>query len=126
MNKLIEELAEKAGFNLIRENCYDIVSTTSVKEFAELIVRECAKVIDNSPGSLDDYSMVYLSKHFGIEVTTMDERYGDVLAEHEVCDKCGFCKECGDCETFGCGKRRRNAEKAGLPTPPLDIPKKPA
>lgn len=43
-------------------------------------------------------------------MTTMDERYGDG-SEHEVCDECGFCKECGDCEAFGCGKRRRKAEK---------------
>lgn len=41
MNERIFELAEQAGFKLIRENCYDVVSTMSVQEFAELIVRDC-------------------------------------------------------------------------------------
>lgn len=46
MNKPIQKLAEEAGFNLIRENCYDMVSTMSVQEFAELIVRECIGVVE--------------------------------------------------------------------------------
>ena len=35
-------------------------------------------------------------------MTTMDERYGDG-SDHEVCDECGLCKSCGDCEKYGCG-----------------------
>jgi hypothetical protein len=40
-----------------------------VEKFTELVVRECARVIDNadSEGSLDDFAMVYLSEHFGVE-----------------------------------------------------------
>jgi len=30
-------------------------------------------------------------------MTTMNEQYGDG-SDHEVCESCGFCKECGDCE----------------------------
>lgn len=33
---------------------------------------------------------------------TMHDEYGDG-SDHEVCEKCGFCKTCGDCEAFGCG-----------------------
>lgn len=29
-------------------------------------------------------------------MTTMNEKYGDG-SDHEVCDKCGLCKDCGDC-----------------------------
>lgn len=45
MNERIKELAEQAGFKLIRENCYDVVSTMSVQEFAELIVQDCISQI---------------------------------------------------------------------------------
>ena len=41
-----------------------------VEKFAELIVRECARVMDNadSEGRLDgDYAMYYLGEHFGVE-----------------------------------------------------------
>lgn len=37
------------------------------EKFAELIVIECANVIDNSPGSLDDFAIVYLGNHFEVE-----------------------------------------------------------
>lgn len=75
MNELIQKLAEQAGFNLIRENCYDIVSTMTVQEFAELIVKECARMIPNT--DLDDVdggdsSVLFaaasqLRKHFGVK-----------------------------------------------------------
>ena len=45
MNNRIRELAEQAGFKLISENCYDIASTMSVQEFAELIVQDCISQI---------------------------------------------------------------------------------
>jgi Fe2+ or Zn2+ uptake regulation protein len=35
--------------------------------------------------------------------TTMDEKYGDG-SNHLVCEKCGMCIDCGDCEEYGCGK----------------------
>jgi len=28
---------------------------------------------------------------------TMNEEYGDG-SDHEVCEKCGLCKTCGDCK----------------------------
>ena len=34
--------------------------------------------------------------------STMDDEYGDG-SEHDVCDDCGFCIVCGDCDKYGCG-----------------------
>ena len=71
MNERIKELAEQAGFKLIRENCYDIVSTMSVQEFAELIVRECAKIaIDCDVIKYSDFRQGIareIKEHFGVE-----------------------------------------------------------
>lgn len=39
----------------------------------------------------------------GRDIATMNDMYGD-NSDHEACDRCGFCVECGDCENFGCGK----------------------
>jgi len=36
---------------------------------------------------------------------TMDSTYHDG-SNHPVCHKCGFCKICGDCEKYGCGKEK--------------------
>jgi len=36
-------------------------------------------------------------------MTTMDEEYGDG-SDHIMCDVCGFCKTCNDCEKYGCSK----------------------
>lgn len=35
---------------------------------------------------------------------TMDDEYGDG-SDHEICLRCGLCKECSDCEKYGCGAR---------------------
>lgn len=57
MNERIQELAELAGFRLIRENCYDVVSAASVQEFAKLIALECARLAMTQHHSTnpDDY-----------------------------------------------------------------------
>ena len=34
---------------------------------------------------------------------TMDEAYGDG-SSHIVCEECGLCKTCKDCEKYGCKK----------------------
>lgn len=66
MNERIKELAKQAGFNLIHENCYDIVSTMSVQEFAELIVRECDRYARSAweHGPLLGKDLLI---HFGVE-----------------------------------------------------------
>lgn len=75
MNKPIQKLAEEAGFNLIRENCYDMVSTMSVQEFAELIVRECIGVVEGGSFLHDQAPTAIfarecsgaIKRHFGVE-----------------------------------------------------------
>ena len=37
---------------------------------------------------------------------TAHTEYGepdDEIGKHWVCNKCSYCKTCGDCEKFGCG-----------------------
>lgn len=46
MNQRLQELAERAGFNLIRQECYDITSTASVDEFARLIVKDLIEALE--------------------------------------------------------------------------------
>ena len=67
MNERITKLAEQAGFKLIRENCYDIVSTMTEQEFAELIVRECAEWVNDNLGLVDEEARKDLLRHFGVE-----------------------------------------------------------
>ena len=38
----------------------------------------------------------------------MHETYGepdDEIGKHKLCNKCGLCIECGDCNKFGCGAK---------------------
>ena len=37
-------------------------------------------------------------------MATMDEYYNDGSKKHRVCPVCGFCRTCGDCERYGCGR----------------------
>jgi hypothetical protein len=30
---------------------------------------------------------------------------------HEHCKKCGYCIQCGDCKTYGCGRKKGWFEK---------------
>lgn len=69
MNKRIRELAEQAGYN-----GHYATEDFDVEYFAELIVRECAKVIiDNEidhpiTGALYDGDQAKaIKKHFGVE-----------------------------------------------------------
>ena len=36
-------------------------------------------------------------------MVTMGDLYAGEGDEHEACEKCGFCKDCGDCLKYGCG-----------------------
>ncbi len=79
MNKLIQELAEQAGFYVANGKIY-IPSTseeitTCQKKFAELIVRECAMLVEGfeitQEVALDEYvdyeASTVLKEHFGVE-----------------------------------------------------------
>ena len=63
MNERIRELAEQAGFQWSK---FGLVATpdSNAEKFAELIVKECAKVIDSH---YRDGMGIVIEKHFGVE-----------------------------------------------------------
>lgn len=73
MNERISELAEQAqltsittkGMEDIVDGCY-IVSPDKLKEFAELIVRECLNNMENCDGDLN-FAIWTTKKDFGVE-----------------------------------------------------------
>jgi hypothetical protein len=73
MNERIKQLILKAGFHpFVRgeQILFDISTEENLKEFAELIVRECNSKLDNI-GVIDRDSrtiaMKVISEHFGVE-----------------------------------------------------------
>ena len=75
MNERIRELADQAGFILHQmENLPDFYIFNKEK-FAELIVRECARVIDRGDGEMSSQAETLwctvcrddILKHFGVE-----------------------------------------------------------
>lgn len=74
MNERIKELAEQAGFNLHNDPIDGHDHTHEIKKFAELIVRECVEVIDNTSDNtklmrVDPYQKIIwaIEEHFGVE-----------------------------------------------------------
>jgi hypothetical protein len=67
MNKRIRELAEQAGFqSIVRGDhiVFDISTKENLKEFAELIVKECAGIANKAePYQSSDL----IRKHFRVE-----------------------------------------------------------
>ena len=75
MNEVIKELAEQCGFRP-QPSIYDRNQSFDIEKFAELIVRECAKVCDDldiddwGDKSFDDgtyYCSRAIKQHFGVE-----------------------------------------------------------
>ena len=66
MNEKIAELAKQAGWIEIGEHDFDRLSAQFNQQFAELIIRECAKIAD------DNYDRGfcpvgnYIVEHFGV------------------------------------------------------------
>ena len=69
MNEKIRELAEQAGYS---KDYLAIGLPSNMEKFAELIVRECAKFLDENSG-YDDANNAWhpepeeLLEHFGVE-----------------------------------------------------------
>jgi len=61
MNKKIFELSEQAGMNHYSYNGY---ATFDLEKFAELIVRECAKVVSRKAGPKTALDVL---EHFGVK-----------------------------------------------------------
>ncbi len=68
MNERIQKLAEKAGFQYIKDERIGWAGNynSSLPKFAELIVRECANRIDYWESRQGEHSDDLL-KHFGVE-----------------------------------------------------------
>jgi len=77
MNHQIRKLAEQAGFHYIKDEGIGWAGNynASLPKFAELIVRECARVIDRGNGELSTIAETAwcngcrddILKHFGVE-----------------------------------------------------------
>ena len=62
MNERIKELAEQAELNATL-----LFNKDKLEKFAELIVRECGKWVNDNLGLLDEEAEADLLKHFGVE-----------------------------------------------------------
>jgi len=75
MNERIQELAEQAGFILDQMEGLPDFYIFNKEKFAELIVRECARVIDRGDGEMSSMAETIwcnvcrddILKHFGVE-----------------------------------------------------------
>ena len=73
MNEKIKQLALDAGigFTLWDDSGREMIDNYTPEEqlakFAELIVAECIKAVDNSGGDNAEYHMDSIKKHFGEE-----------------------------------------------------------
>ena len=79
MNERIKLLAEQAGFSFKYKTAPDEMNPghklKDLKKFAELIVRECARVIDRGDGEMSSQAETIwcnvcrddILKHFGVE-----------------------------------------------------------
>lgn len=66
MNERIKELAEQAGYtkDMFGVGHWDM---PECKKFAELIVKECSKWVNDNVGLIDEEAKADLLKHFGVE-----------------------------------------------------------
>jgi hypothetical protein len=69
MNERIEKLAEGC-FEYFDPNCNGETMEFNYKKFAELIVRECANIVNSlsqHEGPRDCSTAEYIKEHFGVE-----------------------------------------------------------
>jgi len=69
MNERIRQLAEQAGISLSQKDFsyYWVESAEDMEKFAELIVRECAKVADIADKNKCEWIGGNILTHFGVE-----------------------------------------------------------
>ena len=69
MNEKIKELWNQASGEFCKQNPYATIMLPEPlrEKFAELIVKECIKAVDNSGGDNAEYHMDSIKKHFGEE-----------------------------------------------------------
>jgi len=67
MNERIRELAIKAGLLVETSDGWDICIDDNLEDFAELIIKECAKIASNpAPGCHSSFGKI-IKEHFGVE-----------------------------------------------------------
>ena len=66
MNEKIRELAEQAGYSTDPVPYLNPGVDPRLEKFAELIVRDCIKAVDNSGGDNAEYHTDSIKKHFGV------------------------------------------------------------
>jgi hypothetical protein len=64
MNNRVKELARQAGLIAPYGSDREGLSDFDYREFANLIVKECARLADNSPQYIDGREIL---EHFGVE-----------------------------------------------------------
>jgi len=64
MNERIKELMDQARDKTPKGLSFDTGLSSYSKRFADLIVRECARLADNSPQFIDGREIL---EHFGVE-----------------------------------------------------------
>ncbi len=73
MNERLKKLAKQAGIHFGRGATLDgndiarFVTTSDMEKFAELIVRECAKIADSADESACEWIGGNILTHFGVE-----------------------------------------------------------
>ena len=68
MNELIKTLAEQAGFKVNwQHEDVQAIKMARFEKFAELIVRECANVCENSNYEFGTIFTKMIKEHFGVE-----------------------------------------------------------
>ena len=68
MNERIRLLAEQAGIELPDDSIYNgHIYRNSLERFAQLIVRECAKIADEPTSHPFDSYGLKIREHFGVE-----------------------------------------------------------
>jgi hypothetical protein len=67
MNERIRELAEQAGFYYTDKTGFITPAGCDPRKFAELIVRECAKVVEKEMDYDANWCDDKILKHFGVE-----------------------------------------------------------
>ena len=68
MNERIRELAEEAGYTPLKPRTLaDDMQEIFLKKFAELIVRECAKLADEPTSRPYESYGIMIKQHFGVK-----------------------------------------------------------
>jgi len=87
MNKRIRELAQQAEMSANKGDHVDV--KLMMEKFAELIVKECIGIVENSPSSYGDYRDQISNSTREACVEKIKQQFEIVEKKGWVCPKCG-------------------------------------